>query len=309
MKCGLSGRFELRAVNAKTCVVREEKCFPNMILNSGLDRFWTGDFGSPCPALGVGTSEPSPTDVGLQAMRYEGNYVYTTGSNWIAGKEPDWVSTWKVSWRIPANAAVGTFTEVGVKGFTPGSPFWCRALILDEQGNPSTITVLADEYLDVVYALNFHPNLEDEVSTFEMNGNTYTVTSRPAVISGVGCGGLSGSTGRIYSLTGAGRGGMWATQELGPITGRPSGTGVNTTLEKSYQQQPYEAGSYTKKVLISWGLDQANVAGGIGSIVIDEGNPRMTTQMSFNPKIPKNNTNELSLMFAIRVYRWEGATP
>ena len=110
-------------------------------------------------------------------------------------------------------------------------------------------------------------------------------------------------------MTGAGRGGMWATQELGPITGAPTGTGVNSVLETSTQNFPYEAGTYTKKTGFTWGLDRANVAGGIGSLVIDEGNPRACTQMSFTPKLPKDNTNTLSLVFALRVYRYTGATP
>ncbi len=308
---GLSGHFDLAVVNAKTGVVRERRSFDNVILNTGLDKFFTGDFNSPCPALGVGTSEPLPTDTGLASSVYEGSYIYQSSGypNVLAPSAPDWVSVLRLGWRIPANAAVGTFTEIGIKGWGPNSPYWCRALIKDDAGAISALTILPDEYLDVVYACRYHPDLSDRTFSFQMNGNTYNCVSRPAFIAGTRLSSLDGSPGMIYSYSGSGRGRMLATQTLGDITDGPTGTAVNSILHNTRTVQAYEPGTYTRKVLFHWGLDRANVDGGIGSIVIDEGNPRATTQISFTPKIPKDATNELTLVFALRVYRWEGSTP
>ena len=302
ISCGLSGRFDLACVNAKTGEVRERRSFDNLILDIGLENFWSKST-SMQPALGVGTTPPAVTDTGLEQLVYAAQSI-SPSSSAVAPTSPDWVAKWIQTWRIPANAAVGTFTEIGLCNWGGVPPYWCRALIVDEQGNPSSISVLADEYLDVTYTLNLHSDLNDRTFTFEINGTTYTCTARRALIANTRISSINGSIGTVYTRSGSGGGGAWATQELGPITSKPSGTTVNSVLEDGITPQPYESNSWTGKSLLRWGLNKMNVAGGIGSICIDEGNPRLPTQFSFSPKIPKDATNELSLMFACRIHRY-----
>lgn len=78
--------------------------------------------------------------------------------------------------------AAGNLSEVGM-GWG-NSNLWNRALIKDINGNPTTITILSDEYLDVVSEIRIYPtpSVSGSFSLLDKNGNlisSHTYTGMP----------------------------------------------------------------------------------------------------------------------------------
>ena len=96
------------------------------------------------------------------------------------------------SWRFDPGDATGTPTEVGVGWLEYPPPNYdeehrcfSRALIVDGAGNPVSITVLADEYLDVTYAMRLYPYMgADSVKSVTLSGSSYTFTTRAVDVAG-----------------------------------------------------------------------------------------------------------------------------
>lgn len=100
-----------------------------------------------------------------------------------------WVQNTLV-FEFPAGRATGNLTEVGVGWTSDGviipnannNRVFSRALILDASGQPTTLTVLADEILRVTYMLRLYVpfNVPDEVKVMTIGGVNTTVTIRSA---------------------------------------------------------------------------------------------------------------------------------
>lgn len=78
--------------------------------------------------------------------------------------------TW--TWRFTPGEAVGNISELGIanSSVTPVSStqLFSRALVRDAAGNPTTITVQSDEYLDVTYELFIYPSASSEGTFSQM---------------------------------------------------------------------------------------------------------------------------------------------
>ena len=88
----------------------------------------------------------------------------------------------RITWRFGQGIAAGNISEVGL-GWG-NSNLWNRALIKDANGNPTTITVLSDEYLDVVSEIRVYPtqNLSGGFNLLNKTGaviSTHTYTGTP----------------------------------------------------------------------------------------------------------------------------------
>lgn len=59
------------------------------------------------------------------------------------------------TYRFGEGVAAGNISEIGL-GWANAN-LWNRALVKDSNGNPTTITVLADEYLDVITEIRVYP--------------------------------------------------------------------------------------------------------------------------------------------------------
>ena len=146
----IGGLYKIEAVNAKTGKKRLlADWFPNLITNIGLDRIATNaDFMSYCH---VGTNSTTPTinDTALRTFVGSTNTI-TTSTYTVNSTSPYYASFIRV-YRFNAGIAIGNLSEVGIgwSATGTGSVLFSRALILDSYGNPTTITFLSDEYLDV----------------------------------------------------------------------------------------------------------------------------------------------------------------
>ncbi|WP_462052557.1 hypothetical protein ACSYS7_001787 [Stenotrophomonas maltophilia] len=281
--------------------------FPNLITNAGLDLLGTTDdtYIYTFCRVGSGNTAPAVTDTVLvspvassSTQQAINNGVDRSGAFYA------WV---RRTTRFTTGTAAGTLAEVGVSPTSSG-PLFSRALILDSGGNPTTITVLSDETLDVTYELRLYPTLTDATGTVDIAGVTYNWTSRALIpVSydlhwylyvgrGIGPRRTAGNapTGPAVDA---------ALPAQNSAVANPIGSGTITALA-------YTAGSYRRSFRFDCDLNDANVAGGIGCFFASSGN---TGDRAFgawawglSPKLPK--TSSFKATFTIRM-SWGRYTP
>ncbi|MES2704843.1 MAG: hypothetical protein V4649_19565 [Bacteroidota bacterium] len=250
--------------NSEGHITKETGWFENLITNNGLDLIIT----SPAPVfqiksfipgcyVGTGSAAPAFTDTTLQAyLAGAGQYGADTDHITVTGPPLYWTRT--RHYRFGTGVAAGNLSEVGV-----GSDFnnlFSRALIKDAFGVPTTITVLADEVLDVSYTLRVYPPVTDSTFNMVVNGSNVSVTARGFALNGPGLvidaiasnspfrqppalnAYHTGTTlGNVY--TGVGFNGV----EYGGNGGQPDYTA----------QPPYISGTYYCEGICSFGLPKA----------------------------------------------------
>lgn len=293
---GLRGEFYLKVVDAKTGNTRAERHFQNVITNAGLEHFAKGAPGGRTQqiAVGTGTTVPDVMDTALsnELARIAVSAIGT--SNPVA---PLYEYSASIGGRFAAGAISNTITEIGV--FYTSGLMWCRQLILDEQGNPSSLTVLPNEYLDVTYTLWYYPPLQDKTFSFEMNGVTYNCVSRCTQLPAYSNVLLS----YVVSAAGFVLSSAYATQELGAVTSYPSGAYYGYSVGSDFTHGGASA-PYSWFGSVTLALNNFNVPGGIGSIVVKHSASLPASQISFTPKLPKSETVEMTLSFSQTVGRY-----
>ena len=259
------------------------KWFPNLITDNGLDRMGqASDYTAYC-MVGSGSAAPAATDTSLQSQVASTQTVNATTEGNNASPRYGWK---RKTYRFGTGVAAGNLSEVGV-GYTTTAVF-SRALILDGGGNPTTITVLADEVLDVTYELRFYISESDVSFNVDISGVTYACVVRPASINE----GIGAQVGDQISVNTSGRANgiaFYETQTLGAVTGEPSGSLYGTDWSNS----AYTAGTHYRTTVVTAGLNQANTPTGIGAMRVD--NTFCDWQMNFTPKIHKDSTKVLTL--------------
>lgn len=160
---------------------KETSLFHNLVLDAGLDRLSVGSaINRVC--VGSGNSAPVVTQTALDA--FIASTTTTQGSD-ISGTQVAtspyyyWV---RRTYRFGEGIAAGNLSELGI-GWSNTNLF-NRALIKDANSNPTTITVLADEFLDVVVELRLYPKMSftNSFNLLDKLGNiisTHTVTGMP----------------------------------------------------------------------------------------------------------------------------------
>lgn len=302
---GVSGRYNLQVLKEGK-VVRETGWFKNLITNYGLNSWRTTEnFMSYCS---VGTSSVTPqfTDVALGAR------VATSvgGPSMISS---DFVGDYikgRYSKTFAVGAATGNISEVGFGEFSNGTGLFSRALVLDINGLPTTITVLSDEQLIVYFEFWIRIPTDDAVVTI---GST-TCTVRPAMtttkraLGGYGNGRVTEGWCTHLALLAAsainqfGHRSYFSALYEGGIaarTSKPTGATFKSDDRISYVTYPYVANSYEQVITYAAGLGEANFPTGIGAAYFDIGCGFF--QVGFEPKIPKTSVDSLVLTFK---YTW-----
>lgn len=256
--------------------------FDNLIVNAGLDRMAAGGYIDYC-IVGSGSAAPAVGDTQLQARIASSNTAQADTNGMNVSPRFGWR---RKTYRFAAGVAAGNLSEVGV-GWSATAVF-SRALILDGGGSPTTLTVLADEVLDVTYELRAYVSEADVSSNVVISGVTYACVTRPANISGSQ--GLQ--IGDPVTINTANRAAGVRTTEssvLGTVTSMPSGS----TQPMTYTNEAYVNGTYYRNHTLSASLNESNFPTGIGAIIVS--NTFSDFQTSFTPKIPKDATKVLSL--------------
>lgn len=292
----LRGFFKFEAVDRRGRRRVLADWFPNLITNAGLNIIGTaGGYLSRC-RVGTGSAAPAVTDTELDSLlaatntRAVGDVTTNSGAS-------DYYTSKVIVYRFGEGVAEGNLTEVGIATSDSGATLFSRALILDGIGSPTTITVLADETLDVTYELRNYPALTDVTDTITISGDDYDYTLRPASVSDAASWGNTSTGGRggMNSITGVGTVGTAYSGAIGAVTTIPSGTSANIT---SAVDTAYGNNNYYRDWTAVWGLSAANF-GGVRSFMIPFGSEAQfgRIQVEFDPVIPKTSSDVLSMVF------------
>lgn len=297
---GLEGLYNFKAINAITGKERYlgdviATDHPNMILNSGLESIATNS--DTAVGCRVGTSSIAVVETQTALGNTIGSTTTVQANTYGAQASAPYFSWIRRTFRFGQGVAAGNLTEVGVYTSASGNPLFSRALIVDSQGNPTTLTILSDEYLDVTYELRVYPNLNDQTFIATLLGVDYTFTARAARVTT-----YPTSTTQFWGPAI----GYYTTQydvsngALGAITGTP--TGSSFSFSTGYAN--YNAGSYQRTAILSLGLNDGNLAGGISAALIRM--DKAWLQFGISPAIPKDNFKTLVLNITIS---WARYTP
>ncbi len=308
IKTKVQGFYKLDAVkiiNGKEFKRPLTGWFPNLITDSGLDALAADRNYLYKIAVGTGSTAPTVSDIALETQIAS----TTTGvseTNTVNSTSPYYISYIRTK-RFAEGVAAGNLSEVGVIDYS--SALFSRSLILDSVGNPTTITILSDEYLDVTYEFRYYPYESDVTGTIVFTGNiggTYGYTLRQANITRLVAQGGSSTAyyppymGTIYTAAySAGNtcqaytGGV-----LGDISGYPTGTSLGN-LPTGLSLSTYVAGS--NELYFTIQADPADWVdvGGISALLFTWG--FRDYQIAFTTAIPKTADDVLALTF---IHQW-----
>lgn len=175
-QAGFAGEFRLIVSKDKEMreIVSDTGFTPNLITNAGLDHVAMGKGLVNTLVVGTGTAVPNILDTSLEVERAATSSYSSTVTNSAGG----YVET-TYSGQFAQGAASGNLTEFGAKF---NATLWSRSLIKDAGGTPTTITVLSDEFLTVVYKVRLYWPQTDTVFTTTMDidgvSTPVTITAR-----------------------------------------------------------------------------------------------------------------------------------
>lgn len=276
------GYYKIEAVKADGSRRLLADWFPNLILDAGLDRMGEyTDYLNWCQ-VGSGSTAPADTQTTL-ASRVAGTNTVQASTSANSGSIPFFARR-TTTFRFPQGAATGVLAEVGV-GWGSIGDLYSRALILDALGEPTTITVLADESLDVTYELRMYVWAGASAGTIALKGVTHEIIQKSANAANWSIANSfrlnSGYIGSVDAFSGA------VSSE---ITGSPSGTSLGAA---SAVAAPYTPGTLYRTVNITAGLSTWNHVSGIGALRMGFG--WGFWQIGFTPNILKTASDILTL--------------
>lgn len=280
----------------------------NIITNLGLN-----DIGGPTGGgyiladfhVGGGTTTPTVNDVSMAAE------IATVG---IGGTVISYAQTSPPYWgrcQVQGLFSPGfgggavNINEIGISKDGGPNSVGARALTVDGNGDPTTVSVAADEYLEVYYRRRNYPahinadgSPTDDTAVVNIEGTNYTYTIRPIYVTSAG-NTLSGSnqgwgSGQIYTQTTslgfvedafAYAMAKKSDATLGAVTSGLGGTDTANESSTGHGTGQYTADTFSRELYYVWGISNANDAGGIGGITIKS--RYGAYQLVFNNPIPK----------------------
>lgn len=292
IKAEVSGHYKIEIRKADG-TVRQVLEFDNLITDLGLNYMGsTAGYLTYCQ-VGTGSATPAVTDVALVTW-LAGTSTYASAANTAQSTPPYYCSLTK-KFRFAAGTATGNLSEVGIGWASSGSALFSRALILDGVGSPTTITVLADETLDVTYEFRQYMPTVDTESTIILRAISHDYIGRASYVTSAATYAWTASTNGVeagHQISTA----FHAAYDgaIGAITGPPSGTSNAPT---SLATNAYVADSFEREHILTWGLTAGNFATGITAIRAKMGIG--CYQFGFTPAIMKTAADVFSITFKI----------
>lgn len=263
----------------------------NLITNAGLNMHGAGSSSGDTEVnrqwcwVGTGTAAPQPTDTVLASLRAKGG---GSERSTIAQPTAPYYVTTTYTYTFAPGEANGNLSEVGVGSDTV---LYSRARITDTSGAPTTLTVLPDETLTVVYEVRCYPPTADTTGTVVIDGVTYNWKARASNVASADRNFPDWDAKSKAILEFPNK--LATNGELKPITESPGGTSM--TYQAQGTTSLYVAGTFSQTGTLTWDLGQGNVEGGIKTIGFKFGMGRY--QMEFIPPIPKTPDYVLALTF------------
>ena len=298
----ISGEYNL-VVRKNDGTETETGWFPNLILNQGLNYLGIPDTAILVYAsVGTGNSTPIVTQTDLDSPIAHSNNGVNAGTTNVGA--PTYAGTHTISYTFNQGAVLGNITEVGVGSTNTAGSLFSRTLILDANGNPTSITLIAIDQLIVYYRLTITPPMTDTTGSVVLNGITYNYVSR--LINAVNWCNVEyvyGYSNYFSTLTTCNAYGPDAV--LSPIADYGLTGTLCGDLPSLTTTSAYTIGNYYRDWSVVYAPGVGNVdinnnpLGGIKGLVLRGGGPyqAMAFQIVFDNTIPKVNTNQLSLTF------------
>jgi len=299
---GIEGFFTIKIRSLIDNSIIRELFFKNLTLDNGLDEFGLNKkFEDSCKRcyLGVNATPPTQTDT-LNTMNVAGNYATSGVDNEFSWQNNNEYMRFRNFYHFTPTSGVGgvVLTEIGV-GFTTGV-LLARTLIKDEVGNPASITLLATEYLDVMYDLHVYPMLNDVTGTRTIGADTYGYTVRSCNIGK----GANEWRDKIIPLK------SYYSSEVNLSSKNNYPTGIGSTT--LFNLHNYVQGSFQRTVDFTFNLANANLAVGVSLFsfagsgdgyvqavaqikYMKQGAPDLT----FGTNFPKTASNELNIQLIV----------
>lgn len=284
-------------------LIKDTDWFDNIITDIGLDRLATTSGALSYCRVGTGTSTPVAANQTLDAV-----VAVSPGGAWqssVNEGSPLYRHTSTVSYTFTQGAVVGNISEVGVGWATTGNALFSRALIVDGNGNPTTITLTAIDQLTVYYRLMWTPALNDGAGSLTLGGTVYNYTIRPLAIGSFGNQYMvDGSAFAPYNVSAGASTTGQATYGSGASLAAITATNPNGTQTGSggtASAATYTNGTFYRDSTLSWAPSQGNATGGIQLITVVFQYPYQghKYQIYFNTPIPKTNTQTLTINMRI----------
>jgi hypothetical protein len=272
--------------------------FKNLILNQGLDQLGTDNAVLAGYArVGTGTTAPTVNNTTLEAQVAASNSGPSNVTVVNSGA-PNYTTLTTYEYTFTQGAVVGNISEVGVGWATTGATLFSRALIVDNVGTPTTITLTSIDQLIIYYRLNASQPLTDTTTSVSISSVSYPYTIRTSLAASFASVGATFQYGYGFTkLNGVLLYGDDAA--LGAITGQLSGTIIANSGNGgfTFTYPAYTPGSYYRDSTFSVDVSHGNAVGGIGGIQLTWGvySSSLQNQIVLPTPIPKTNTQVLTI--------------
>lgn len=291
LETGVQGFYKLQRVGPDGDVRQDTGWFPNLITDSGMD--YLADNSSWLARCYVGSSAtpPSVGDTSIISPIADTNTYSSALESKGKQHSVDPYYSYRIkAYEFPVGSATGNIAEVAV-GPNTGNVF-SRSLVKDGSGNPTTITVLSDEILRVIYEVRLYLPMDDVTGTVDINGTSHAWASRAAGISFAQYWAMQfyGADLEPYTSTSGTYRPIIYSGSIGSVTQMPTGTSQSMT--GSHSSDPYLSGSFERSVTY--------VASPSDGSVTSIGAMRYTAsfaayQIGFTPEIPKSDTERFTI--------------
>jgi len=295
-KVALSGEYRL--VIKRNGEEIDTGWFKNLILNQGLDQLGTDNAVLIGYArVGTGTTAPTVSNTTLEAQ-VASSQSGPSDTTIVNSGSPNYTTLLTYQYTFTQGDVVGNISEVGVGWATTGATLFSRALIVDNLGAPTTITLTSIDQLIIYYRLNASQPTTDTTSSVTISSTSYPYTIRTAYAASF----CNSSATFLYGYAFTKLNSVYlygSDATLGPITGTLSGTGIGGSGGGgfTFSYPAYTPGSYYRDSTFSVDVGHGNAVGGIGGIVLDWGvyNSSLHNQIVLPTPIPKTNTQVLTI--------------
>ena len=315
-KIGISGRYRMvvHKDEAMQEIVHDTGEFDNLITDVGMNRWGDArDFRVNASyslfahllgkfVVGSGQRPPAFTDTALQSpikIAASDVTLQSESSSYSRG----WYEI-TVRYQSARGEFAGNLSEIGIQHTSLNGPLWSRALILDSEGDPTTITVLPTDFLTCYYTLRIHIPQTDAIFNIDVDyGNDgglvpTVVTTRPLNTEYSDPRGGWGL--QVWRGDGAARLQFYTGGLAAPTATAPLGTAIGNSIFTCVKL-PYITDSYQLFVSREDGLNDhlgANLR--TAHLVALYG----VWQLEFDPPLEKNNTQTMNWTFG---YSWARA--
>lgn len=299
----VGARFKLVARKASTHEITKESAWSdNLVLDSGLTQMLTGTWYNLC-LVGSGASTPIASQTQLDSFIASTATVQVATTSGIQVAAEPYYHWIRRTYRFGEGVAAGNLREVAI-GWA-NNACWNRALIRDELGNPTTLTIFSDEYLDVVVEIR---NYLTRTSTGSFNyldklGNvisTHTYTCKSFLVS-------SGTTLGPVSFMGFNTFSGAITDDVSATITGSIVSGIGTTALAGTIVSPFKKQSKPVITLTNGIGTLRSFTTRVMGVGVDASGTGCGYKWQIEPPIVKNNTTELTFTMSVTIGRYTGA--